>query len=203
MRSRLHIPLQAPAVVGQKIDIPSTLIAFLHITDILVKALTLFFTEVSTILWKIVLMRLEEMHLTDMRAPSWRKFSINSSTTFQYREHPWLPRKFAMTDLRGNQAEGSTGFSASSKLVPLMSSLIWEPSNIPALIFSMLFCWNFWWRKANPLPSLSNAFTKFYMRLSLMWRGRSNILLGSTKGWYRTLCNRGFNPCLDGHTCLT
>ena len=115
----------------------------------------------------------------------------------------WLPRKFAMMDLRDNQAESSAGFNASSKLVSLMSSLIWGPSNIPALIFSMLFCWNFWWRKANPLPSLSNAFTKFYMRLSLMWRGRSNILIGSTKGWYRTLCNRGFNPCLDGHTCLT
>ena len=48
--SRLHIPLQAPAVVGQKIDIPSALIAFFHITDILVKTLILFFTEVSTIL---------------------------------------------------------------------------------------------------------------------------------------------------------
>ena len=48
--SRLHIPLQAPAVVGQKIDIPSALIAVLHITYILVKVLTLFFTEVSTIL---------------------------------------------------------------------------------------------------------------------------------------------------------
>ena len=48
--SRLHIPLQAPAVVGQKIDIPSALIVVLHITYILVKVLTLFFTEVSTIL---------------------------------------------------------------------------------------------------------------------------------------------------------
>ena len=60
--SRLHIPLQAPAVVGQKMDIPTVLIAFLHITDILVKALTLFFTEVSPIMWKIVQMRPEEMH---------------------------------------------------------------------------------------------------------------------------------------------
>ena len=48
--SRLHFPLQTPAVVGQKIDIPSVSIAFLHITDILVKALTLFFTDVSPIL---------------------------------------------------------------------------------------------------------------------------------------------------------
>ena len=50
--SILHTPLQAPAVVSQITDI----------TDILVKALILFLTEVSTILWKIVQMRPEEMH---------------------------------------------------------------------------------------------------------------------------------------------
>ena len=44
-----------------------------------------------------------------------------------------------MTDLRDNQTESSAGFSALSKLVFLMSSLIWGPSNIPALNFSMLF----------------------------------------------------------------
>ena len=60
MLSRLHIPLQAPAVVGQKVGITSVLIAFLHITDILVKALILFATKVSTILWKIV--QMEEVH---------------------------------------------------------------------------------------------------------------------------------------------
>ena len=60
--SRLNIPFQAPAVAGQKVDIPSALIVFLHITDILMKALILFSTDVSTILWKIVQMRLEEVH---------------------------------------------------------------------------------------------------------------------------------------------
>ena len=63
MLSRLHITLQAPAVAGQRTDIQSALIAFLHIADILVKVLTLFFTEVSTILWKIVQVRPEEMLL--------------------------------------------------------------------------------------------------------------------------------------------
>ena len=138
-----------------------------------------------------------------MRAPIWRKFSINSSTTFQYWELLWLPRKFTMTDLRDNQTESSAGFSALSKLVFLMSSLIWGPSNIPALNFSMLFCWNFCWRKANPLPSLSNALTKFFMRPSLIWRGGSNILLSSPRGWDRTLCDPGFNTCLDDYYCLT
>ena len=132
-----------------------------------------------------------------------RKFSINSSTTFRNWELLWLQRKFAVTDLRDNQAEMSEGFSASSKLVSLMSFLIQGLSNIPILIFSMHFRWNFWWRKANPLPSLFNAFTKFFMRPSLMWRGGSNILLGSTRGWDRTLFDPGFNSCLYGHCCLT
>ena len=45
--------------------------------------------------------------------------------------------------------------------------------------------------------------TKFFMRPSLLWRGGRNILLGSTRGWDRTLCDPGFNPCLDGHSYLT
>ena len=102
----------------------------------------------------------------------------------------WLPKKFAMTKLKDNQAKSSSGFSASSKLVFLMSSLIWGPLNIPGLSFYMLFRWNFWWKKANPQPSLSNAFTKFFMRSSLMRRGGSNILLGSARRWDRTMCDQ-------------
>ncbi|XP_076028386.1 uncharacterized protein LOC143017482 [Oratosquilla oratoria] len=56
------LTLQAPAIVGQKVNILSALKAFLHNTDIFVKALTLFFTEVSIILWKIVQTRPEEVH---------------------------------------------------------------------------------------------------------------------------------------------
>ena len=96
-----------------------------------------------------------------------RNFPFNSSTTFWYWEFLWHPRKFTMTELRDIQAESSAGFSTSS----LMSSLIWGPSNIPALRFSMLFRWNFWWSKANPLLPLSNVFTKFFMRPNLMGVG--------------------------------
>ena len=62
VQSRLHIPLQAPVVVGQIFNIASPSREFLHITDILVKALILFSTEVSTVFWKIVQMRPEEVH---------------------------------------------------------------------------------------------------------------------------------------------
>ena len=44
-----------------------------------------------------------------------------------------------------------------------MSSLIWGPSNIPALSFSILIQGNFSWTKTNPLPSMFITFTKFFM----------------------------------------
>ena len=43
--SRRGIPHQAPVVVGQKIDIPSTLIVFLHNADVFVKTFSLFFSS--------------------------------------------------------------------------------------------------------------------------------------------------------------
>ena len=76
--SRLRIPLQTPTVFGQKLYIPSTLISLLHTTKILVKGLTLFFSEVFTFFWEIIQMRKTEVQFIDMRAPSFRKFSINS-----------------------------------------------------------------------------------------------------------------------------
>ena len=152
--------------------------------------LTLFFTEVSTIPWKIVQITPEELNFHWNAGTNLAEFSLNSSTTFWYWELMWLPKKFAMTELKDNQAKSSSGFSASSKLVFLMSSLIWGPLNIPALSFYMLFRWNFWRKKANPQPSLSNAFTKFFMRSSLMRRGGSNILLGSARRWDRTMCDQ-------------
>ena len=48
------IPLQVPTVVGQRVDIPSALIAFVHHLDIVVEVLTLILTEAFTVLWKIV-----------------------------------------------------------------------------------------------------------------------------------------------------
>ena len=54
--SRLHIPLQAPTVVGQKGYIPSTFIAFLHTTKILVKERTLRFVmqKQQSVMWSFI-----------------------------------------------------------------------------------------------------------------------------------------------------
>ena len=52
--SRLHIPLQTQTVLSQTLYIPSTLMAFLHTTKILVKVLTLVFAEVSIVLREVI-----------------------------------------------------------------------------------------------------------------------------------------------------
>ena len=49
-----HIPFQAPAVVNKKVYIPLALEALFHYANILVKAHTLFFTQIFIVLWKIV-----------------------------------------------------------------------------------------------------------------------------------------------------
>ena len=79
------------------------------------------------------------------------------------------------------KVDSSIGLSADSNRFSLMRSLIWGPSNTPAVIFASLFCGNFSWRNANYSSSLSNASTKFFSRPSLTWRGGSNILIGSTQ----------------------
>ena len=83
-----------------------------------------------------------------------------------------------------------------------MSSLIWGSSNIPVLSVSVLIRWNVW-RKANSLPFLSIAFTKFFVTPNLICKDGSNILFGSTRGWDRTLFEPGFNLCLNSRSCLT
>ena len=49
-----QIPFQAPVLISEKIYFPPALEAFFHNANVLVKALTLHFTQISTVLWKIV-----------------------------------------------------------------------------------------------------------------------------------------------------
>ena len=64
------IQFQAPAVVSGKVYIPLSLVALFHYANVLVKALTVFFTQISTVLWKTVQVWLQKVHLTDIRTPS-------------------------------------------------------------------------------------------------------------------------------------
>ena len=77
------------------------------------------------------------------------------------------------------------------------------PSNMPTLSFSMLIRCNFSRRKANPQPSLSIGFPNFFITPNLICRDGSIILFGSTGEWDWTLWEQSFNPCLNGHSCLT
>ena len=48
--------------------IPSTLVAFLHNADVLVKTFSLFFTVVTKVLRRITVMGMKKMNVIDMRA---------------------------------------------------------------------------------------------------------------------------------------
>ena len=198
-----HILFKAPAVVSDEVYIPSALVVLFHYANVLVKALTLLFTQISTVVWKIVqVVRLQKCSLMDILAPSWLQLLSCSSTSFSYSALGWFPRKFVTTVFNYCQAESSASLSALANIGSFMNSFIWVGSNIPAVSFSMLIHWNFSWRKAKPLPPLSVAFTKFFLTSNLICISGSSILFSSTR-WDWTLCQPSFNPCLNGHSCLT
>ena len=58
-------------------------------------------------------------------------------------------------------------------------------------------------RKANQLPYLSFAFRKLFITCNLICQGGISVLLGSRREWDWKLCEPSFDPCLNGHSCLT
>ena len=187
------ILFQALAVVSKKIYIPLALVALFHDVNILVKALHL---NLQSSLKNSPSVTVESA-VMDIHASSWRKLFSSSSIYFSYSALRWFPRKFAATDFSDCQVDCSALLSASSNIGSFMRYLIWGPSNIPALSFSMLICGNFSWKKSNLLPSLSIAFTKFFITPNLICKGGSSILFCSLRGWDWTLYKPGFNSCLN------
>ena len=151
-----HILFQVPAVVSEKVYIPPALVALFHIADVLVKALILLFTQIFTVLWKKSKFNCRKCSLNDIHAVSWQKL-FSSSSIFFYSAFQWFPWK--LPDFSDCQVDSSTLVSTSSN----MNSLIWGSSNISALSFFMFIHGNFSCRKANLIPSLSIAFTKFFI----------------------------------------
>ncbi|KAF2364390.1 Reverse transcriptase domain [Trinorchestia longiramus] len=47
------LPFQTPTIVGEQVNILAILVPLLHYTDILMEALSLFLTHVTTVLWKV------------------------------------------------------------------------------------------------------------------------------------------------------
>ena len=189
--SRRHILLQTPTVVGQKLYIPSTLIAFLHATKIFVK--------VSTILRELVQMRKKKVYFHWHSCIKFSEILHNHLLILVVKEvdNDWFQRQPCWE---------FNGIQWFIKLASFMSSLIWIPSNTPALSFSMLSRLNFSQRKIKPLPSLFNAFTKFFMSPSLMCRveaiscsdqlkGRTVLIfvLLATVVWHRAECQPDYS----------
>ena len=172
-----RIPFQAPEVVGEKVYISSALVGLFHNANILLKALTLFFPKISTVLWKIV-------HVWSQKVQFDKHSCLDLVETLQFYSTPrWFPRKFVTTDFIDYQVDSLASAWASSHIGCFVSSLIWELSNIPALSFCIFIRGNFSWRKANPQPSYSLAFTKFFITPNLICKSESSILFDSTEGF--------------------
>ena len=107
----------------RKVYIPPDLVALFHNTNILVKAIILLFTQISTVLCKIVQVW-----------PVWLTFvsrvGRNSSIAFEFPSRishfslQWIPRKFISTDFSDCKADSSASLSSSSNIRSFMNSLI-------------------------------------------------------------------------------
>ena len=110
-----------------------------------------------------------------------------------------LPRKPLQTDLNASHALSSFKLRSSSKSVPFNTSRIWGPIKIPSLSLAALRPGNIvdkCWKEA---PFLCNAFMKFFIKPSLMWRGRRSTLFMSTRGFSLRLCSPRTKVLLDPH----
>ena len=56
------ILFQVPKVVSEKVYILPALVVLFHYVTVLMKALILLFTQISTVLWKIVQVLLQKVH---------------------------------------------------------------------------------------------------------------------------------------------
>ena len=181
MLSSHSIPFQTPAVVSKKFYTLLTLVVLFHNANVLVKVLTLLFTQIFP--RKQSKYDCRKCHLTDICGPNCRKLFYSSCVSFSYSALWWLSRKFVTTDFSECQVYSSASLNASSNVGSFMSSFIQGLSSIPTLSFSMLIRGNFSWRKANPLPSPSIAFTKSFIIPNLICKGGSSILFCSTRRW--------------------
>ena len=86
------ILFQAPTVVSKKVHIPPALEALFYNANVLVKALTQLFTQITITLWKKFDSR--KCSFTDIRAPSWRKPFSSSTISFSYSVLWWFPILF-------------------------------------------------------------------------------------------------------------
>ena len=86
-----HIQFQAPAVVSEKVYIPSALVALFHNANVLVKALALLFTQIATVIRKIVLEWPKKMQFVP-------RVGGNSSVALKFLSVlRWFTKKFVNT----------------------------------------------------------------------------------------------------------
>ena len=108
-----------------------------------------------------------------------------------------LPRKPLQTDLNVSHALSSFKLRSSSKSVSFSTSRIWRPTKIPSLSLAAIRPGNTVDKCWKAAPFLCNAFTKFFIKPSLMWRGGRSTLFMSTRGFSLRLCSPGTKVLLN------
>ena len=186
-----RIPFQVPAIVSEKVNIPPDLVVLFHNANVLVKALTPLFTQISTVFWDIYMWP-QKMQF------DWHSCS-ELAQTLQYL-FSFLP--VFRTPVVSQELLTSVTVRQTIQLFSVLEFPYLRAVKYTNFEFLHFYPYNFSWRKANPLSSQSFAFTKFFITLYLICKGGSSILFISTWGWDWTLCEPGYKPCLNDHSCL-
>ena len=108
-----------------------------------------------------------------------------------------LPRKPPQTDLNASHTLSSFKLRSSSKSVSFSTSRIWVPIKMPSLSLAALRPGNTVDKCWKAAPFLCKAFTKFFIKPNLMWRGGRSTLFMSTRGFSLKLCLSGTKVLLD------
>ena len=123
-----------------------------------------------------------------MRQPSSWYASSNSCTINALLSALQFPRKLAQICAKAFQAQSSLTSRVDTNSVSRSTSRIWGPTKMPSLILASLILGNFVHRYWKAFPFLSSAFTKFFMKPSLIWRGGRRTFWADTRGSLFTLC---------------
>lgn len=73
----IYIPIHHTIIFGHHIYISSSLVPLIHVSDILVKVLTKLFTIKSQIFWKVVDMRMHQVHFYSYIAAQLLEMSLH------------------------------------------------------------------------------------------------------------------------------
>ena len=158
--------------------------------------------QVSPILWKMVQMRPEEMHFHSHAC-------TNLAVILHYfiNHLPIVGTSVVAKKVCNDGLKGQPGREFNRIPCIIKASVLDEFPYLGTIKYTCLNFLHAFLLKLLMEESQSSTFPvqclyKVLHESEFDVEGESNILLCSTRGWDRALCDPGFNPCLDDHSCL-